>query len=394
MHDRHVGRPRIQPPQVPARDAVRIGRDLLRRAGGDDAPAAFAAARPHVDHPVGVGDHVEVVFDDHDGRAGRHESVEHAEQHPHIERMQANGRLVEHEHGVRLSPAHFAGKLQALRLTARKRRRRLAERQVAQTQIVQRGQSRMHLAHVAGHGQRLIHAHRHQLRQGEFAPVLGRAVNRVGFGRIPGAPAVGAFDVDVGQELHIERNRTGAVACRAAQSAGVVGEVAGLPTARLGFVASGEGAAQVVVDVGVGGHGGTHVRADRRGVDEVRALDAVGVDRAHMLGRLLPRRPCLERGNQRFEHHRGFAGAGYAGHRHQTAARNINIQRLDRMQLTGCHANMPKVEHMRDGHAPAFTDTFAIGQERRDAAARIRRHVADRALRDHMLRHRRPDPFQ
>lgn len=45
---------------------------------------------------------------------------------------------------------------------------------------------------------------------------------------------------------------------------------------------------------------------------------------------------------------------------------------------------MPKVEHMRDGHAPAFTDTFAIGQERRDAAAWIRRHVADRALRDHM----------
>ena len=32
MHDRHVGRPRIQSPQVPARDAVRIGRDLLRRS--------------------------------------------------------------------------------------------------------------------------------------------------------------------------------------------------------------------------------------------------------------------------------------------------------------------------------------------------------------------------
>ena len=100
------------------------------------------------------------------------------------------------------------------------------------------------------------------------------------------------------------------------------------------------------MNIGISGHGRTHVRADRCGVDEIRAIDALGFKLEHVFRQPLPRCLHFERGNQRFEHHRGFAGAGDAGHRHEPAARDINVQRLDCMQLTGCHADVAEVEHL------------------------------------------------
>ena len=120
--------------------------------------------------------------------------------------METDGRLIEHEYRVRLRLAHFAGEFQPLGFTARKRRRRLAKRQVAEAQITQGGQARVDLLEVAGHGQRLVHAHRHQLRQTQrkvrFS--LNGTPNRAGFGRIPGSAAIRAFDGNVRQELHVE----------------------------------------------------------------------------------------------------------------------------------------------------------------------------------------------
>ena len=221
----------------------------------------------------------------------------------------------------------------------------------------------MDLLEVAGHGQRLVHAHRHQLRQTQrkvrFS--LNGTPNRAGFGRIPGSAAIRAFDGNVRQELHVERDRTGAVARRATQSAGVVREIASLPAARLGVVRAGEGAAQFVVNIGISGHGGAHVRADRRGIDEIRTTDALGLKLAHVFRQQLPRRLRFECGNQRFEYHRGFAGAGDSGHRHEPAARDINVQRLDCMQLTGCHADAAKAEHLRFGHTLTYTRTHLVG---------------------------------
>ena len=43
---------------------MRIARDLLGRAGGDDFAALVAAFRPQVDDPVGGFDDVEIVLDD------------------------------------------------------------------------------------------------------------------------------------------------------------------------------------------------------------------------------------------------------------------------------------------------------------------------------------------
>lgn len=63
---------------------------------------------------------------------------EHAQQRAHVQRVQADGRLVKDKHCVMLGPAHLAGQLQPLCLAAGQARRFLAQRQVAKAQILQR----------------------------------------------------------------------------------------------------------------------------------------------------------------------------------------------------------------------------------------------------------------
>ena len=111
-------------------------------------------------------------------------------------------------------------------------------------------------------------------------------VIRGGLRGVARASAHGAGDVHVGQELHVQADGARAVAFGAAQLPRVVGEVARFQPGRLGFGRAREGAAQLVVHPGVGGHGGAHVRADGRGVDEVRPLDARGFDALDVGGKL------------------------------------------------------------------------------------------------------------
>ena len=63
-------------------------------------------------------------------------AVKHTQQHLNIERMQADRGLVKYEYGIVLHAAHLARKLKTLRLAARKRRRGLTEREIAQAQVV------------------------------------------------------------------------------------------------------------------------------------------------------------------------------------------------------------------------------------------------------------------
>ena len=67
------------------------------------------------------------------------ERLEYAQQRPHVERVQADGRLVEDEHRESsCAAAHLAGELEPLRLAAGETGRRFAEGEVAQAQIMQR----------------------------------------------------------------------------------------------------------------------------------------------------------------------------------------------------------------------------------------------------------------
>lgn len=63
-------------------------------------------------------DDIRVMLDDYDSGTMVNKALEHLQKRLDIGRMKADRRLVEDEYGVTLSPAHLAGKLQALGLTA------------------------------------------------------------------------------------------------------------------------------------------------------------------------------------------------------------------------------------------------------------------------------------
>src|SRR6185436_1013117 len=81
-------------PKVLTGMALRDGGDLLRGAGGDDAPPAIAAFGTEVDYPVRGLDDVEVVLDHHHRVARVAQAVQHVQQQPDVVEMQAGGRLV------------------------------------------------------------------------------------------------------------------------------------------------------------------------------------------------------------------------------------------------------------------------------------------------------------
>ena len=91
--------------------------------------AAFAGLGPHVDHPIGRLDHVQIVLD-HDHRVAQvDQPVEHVQQPGEVVEVQAGRRLVEQiERPAGVGPGQLGRQLDALRFAARERRRRLAER--------------------------------------------------------------------------------------------------------------------------------------------------------------------------------------------------------------------------------------------------------------------------
>ena len=75
--------------------------------------------RPHIDDPVGVGDDVQVVLDDHHGVALVHQPLEHSEQLADVLEVQAGGRLVQDVDGAPGGAAlELGGELDALGLAA------------------------------------------------------------------------------------------------------------------------------------------------------------------------------------------------------------------------------------------------------------------------------------
>ena len=118
--------------------------DALHAATSSGVPvdhhlaAGVPALRPEVDHVVGRLDHVEVVLDQQHRVAGVHQPVQRLEQPLDVREVQAGRRLVEDVDGVlrALQLAQLRRDLDPLRLAAGQRRRRLAERQVAEAEIV------------------------------------------------------------------------------------------------------------------------------------------------------------------------------------------------------------------------------------------------------------------
>ena len=175
-------------------------------------------------------------------------------------------------------------------------------------------------------------------------------------------------DLDVGQKLHVERYRARAIARRAAQGAGVVAKGTRLVTGCLGLGRTGEGAAQLIMDVGIGRHRRAHVGADGRSVNQVCAGNTFGIDPTHVSRQAPAGCLRLERRDERLEHERRLTRTRNARHRDKAAARDIDFEWLDGMDGIGRHADMALVEHFLVSHLR----TQALGlrtQKRGDAAA-------------------------
>jgi AcrR family transcriptional regulator len=103
------------------------------------SPPACPPSGPRSIHVVGGLDDVEVMLDHQHGVAGVHQAVEAFQQAFDIRQVQPRGRLIEDVERVlrALQLRKLGGDLDALRFAAGERRGRLAERQVAQSQVVQ-----------------------------------------------------------------------------------------------------------------------------------------------------------------------------------------------------------------------------------------------------------------
>ena len=112
--------------------------DRLGRALGDDLAAAEARLGAEVDQPVGRLDDLQVVLDDDDRVAQVGQAVDDVEELADVVEVQAGRRLVEDVEGLaRVGPGQLGGELHALGLAAGERRRGLAERDVAEADVVQ-----------------------------------------------------------------------------------------------------------------------------------------------------------------------------------------------------------------------------------------------------------------
>src|SRR5687768_9167689 len=114
---------------------------ILGRSGDDDSPAVRPAFRPKIDHPVGRLDHIQIVLDHKHRVALIHKPGQYAEEPANVVAVQAGCWLVEDVKRVAGDwPAELGGQLDALRFAAGKRRRRLAERDVAEPYVSERGE--------------------------------------------------------------------------------------------------------------------------------------------------------------------------------------------------------------------------------------------------------------
>ena len=114
-------------------------RHFFGRALGHDSAPLIAALRPQVDDPIRLFHHVQIVLDDNNGVAEVRQAVEHREELFHVVEVEPGGRLVQYiQRPPRLAAAQFAPQLDALGLTPGKGGGRLAQVDVAQSDVEQR----------------------------------------------------------------------------------------------------------------------------------------------------------------------------------------------------------------------------------------------------------------
>ena len=133
--------------------------------------------------------------------------------------VQSRGRLVEDvERASGVALGQFQRQLHPLRLAARERRRRLAQRDVAEAHVEQRGQLARDRRHRLEERVRLLDGHRQHFVD---VPALVADLQRLAVVALAVADVAG--DVDVGQKMHLDLDQAVALAGFAAPALDVEG---------------------------------------------------------------------------------------------------------------------------------------------------------------------------
>ena len=242
-----------------ARERCGAAGHLLRRAGRDYVSAGLAPFRSQINDPVSRLDHVQVVLH-HQHRVARlHKIVEHGQQQVDVGEMQTGRGFVEQVQ--RLSRAAFhqlARQFDALRLSSRERRRRLAQLDIVQADVVQGLQLVTHVGNVPEQLQRLLDIHLQHFRN---RPVLELDLQR--FVVVPMTLADRTGDPHIGQEVHFQPIGSIPLTRFTSTARHVEAEAAGLVAAQLGLRQLGEQVADVVEDFDVRPRIGTRRPPDR-----------------------------------------------------------------------------------------------------------------------------------
>ena len=176
------------------------------------------------------------------------ELVEHAEQLAHVVEVEARGRLVEHvDRAAGGAARQLGGELHALCLATGERRRRLAELQVAQADVVEGGEDALDRRHVLKQLAPLLDGERQDL--GDVEPLVAHG-ERLAVVALAAADL--AWHVEVGQEVHLDLDLPLAGAGLAATALDVEPEAAGLEAAHARLGRLRHQGADVAEDLGVG----------------------------------------------------------------------------------------------------------------------------------------------
>ena len=141
--------------------------DLLRCPLPHDPPAALPSFGAKVNHPIGLGNEVEVLLNNDHRMAGIHQPLQHLHQPLHISHVQAYGWLFENEQvtfgaamdSVRLSKTgqQMANQLHPLSFSAAQSRTGLAQLKIAQAGIAQSLQGPPYLRQARKEVERRLH---------------------------------------------------------------------------------------------------------------------------------------------------------------------------------------------------------------------------------------------
>ena len=112
-------------------------REFLRGAVEHDVAAALAGTRPDVEDAVGGEHDLRIVLHHHQRVAAVAQSPHDLDDAPHVARVQADGRFVEHEQGVHQRRAEGRGEVDALHLAAGQGARLPVQGEIAEAHLAQ-----------------------------------------------------------------------------------------------------------------------------------------------------------------------------------------------------------------------------------------------------------------